>query len=312
MAYSWIESTPFTGAIAMFELKELLVSVGWTVLASGDGLAIYGAASDVITTGESGANGFANTKAWFRIRHPDGVREFTFQKAANNYQYRIKFSLAAGFTGGTPGFDQTASAADEVVLRGAGTDAAPSYVTVLPTTDGAWRWKAGADNAAPYNMWAYGHLSGTALASGCIQIETLDQLQATDGDGTWIRIQTANPVYTQLWLDSGVGNGSAFVPAVAPVTWTSYGAYVYYTDGGICIPDRQGADPITHSDTLFPIFFGRKSSVANPGFKGVSTQMMWSTTGANLGETLSTTPGAKDRIVYGDMNLPWKGTDPEI
>ena len=320
MAYAWIATTPLTGSIAMFEIKELLVAQGWTVLASGDGDALYGAASDILTSGDGDgtplvAGSFANPKAWFRIGHPDTVREFTIQHStagANDYQFRIKFSFAAGFTGGTPGISQTASAADEVVVKGGGTDAAPTMVTIWASANGSWRLKAGADDAAPHNMWAYGWANGafTGVASGCLQIETLSQLQATDGDGTWIRASSANPLYSTLWSDSSIDAGYAFVAAAVPTTWTQCGAYVFYSDSAIVIPSSQTTNPITRDDDMFPIFFGRKGSAASPGFKGVSTQMKWGGVRRKVGETLSTVAGAQDRICVGDINLPWNGTDP--
>src|SRR3990172_4710338 len=130
MGYAWNHSSPATGAVAMYDLKELLKAQGWSVVMSGDGLAVYSAVGDVITGGGVGANGMANTRAWFRITDPAGVKELTIQRGTLNYTYRIKFSYAAKFTGGAPDPDQTPSATDEVIVEGGGTDAAPSYGSV--------------------------------------------------------------------------------------------------------------------------------------------------------------------------------------
>jgi len=72
MAYGWYHGTPATGAEAFYQLKELLKAQGSSVLMSGDGLALYSAVGDVITGPGAGANGMANTRAWFRVQLPNG------------------------------------------------------------------------------------------------------------------------------------------------------------------------------------------------------------------------------------------------
>ena len=337
MAYSWIESTPFTGAIAMFELKELLVSVGWTVLASGDGDALYGAASDIITSGDGDGTplvpgSFANGKAWFRIQHPDGTREFIFQHAASgtNTSIRVKFSVSAGFTGlpqpGAGAIDEThtPSATDEVNVRGGGSDDVPTYATFL-TTDNSYRWKAGADSTSPYNMWAFAFAKGGLISgnvNGCVWIETLGQLATGDVDGTWIRISTSNIAYTTLYDDDSAANaGSAFLSSAAPTPddWLIYGAYVYFNDAAIIHPQSQATNPLTNEVELTPIIFGRRGAAPSvggqrrgPGIKGVSGQALWVGNLRSIGSVLSTTPGARDYIVFDDIAVPWNGTVAEV
>ncbi len=123
-----------------YDIKTELVASGWTVEASGDGLALYGASSDVITVRGDGAGG-VNTLAWVRLSNPDG-REICGQAidgftAAFDTAVRIrwKYSFAGGFTGGTPSATQVPSATDEGVFAGSGTDAAPAGV-------GGYAWQA--------------------------------------------------------------------------------------------------------------------------------------------------------------------------
>ena len=88
--------------------------------------------------------------------------------------------------------------------------------------------------------------------------------------------------------------------------------YWIYTDNTLIIPNAQGVNPISGDDELFPLVFGRRYDVVNSGFKGVSTQTCWNGTTRADGDTLSSAPGARDRIVFGDINVPWNGTIPTV
>ena len=196
MAFVWNKTTPATGAQAMYELKGLLKLAGWSVLSSSDGTT-YNAAGDQISNGGAGANGMANNSAWFRIRSPAGAGavSFTFQRGTTNQAWRIKRSRTAGFTGGSPGATQTPSATDEGIMTGGGTDAAPTYVN-LQTTDGTYRWNAGADNAAPYGWWAGSFLVGGGVPLTFLCHDPLTGTEATDADQAvfWMAISGQNPL----------------------------------------------------------------------------------------------------------------------
>src|SRR3990172_4448991 len=163
MSFIFNHSTPTTGAVAVYELKELLVDAGWTVKSSGDGIGAYSSSGDVITSGlDVVSGGLGNEYAWFRIKEPTGTgahkREFTFQRGggvydANGY-WRIKYSHEDTFTGapiggGSSDTDTTPSATDEAIIVGNGDDATPIAIVIFPA-DGCYRWNIGADNAANY------------------------------------------------------------------------------------------------------------------------------------------------------------------
>jgi hypothetical protein len=65
-------------------------------------------------------------------------RQFAIQRGTTNATWKIKYSARAGFTGGTPGPAEMPSATDEVIILGGGTDAIPTYGTLLPP-DGSYR-----------------------------------------------------------------------------------------------------------------------------------------------------------------------------
>lgn len=111
----------------VFDWKELLKTAGWALTSSGDGISLYSAVGDILTTGAAGAGGFGNARSWFRVSKLG--REFTVQHGGALQLYRVKHSPAAGFVGGSPDFQTTPSATDEAVPFGSGTDAAPGYIT---------------------------------------------------------------------------------------------------------------------------------------------------------------------------------------
>lgn len=177
-----------TGAAAMYAVKEVLKAAGWVVNQSSDGTT-YNAAGDQISHGGAGANGMANSNAWFEIQEPEANgRSYTVQRdTVNNWEYRVKMSAAAGFAGGTPGAIQTPSATDEVTLLGSGTDAAPVHVPLFPTTDGSYRLHAIAESTpvGPAGNRVYGF---------------------------WIwTTQTGSGVLTTLWLQEAMAVGT-YVP----------------------------------------------------------------------------------------------------
>ena len=65
-------------------------------------------------------------------------RQLCFQRGADNTQWRITYSARAQFIQGSPGPGVTPSAADEQIILGGGTDAAPTFGTLLPA-DGSYR-----------------------------------------------------------------------------------------------------------------------------------------------------------------------------
>lgn len=309
MTYQFYKGMPTTGAEAAFEMKEVMVTAGWTVMYSGTGTGGTHGASDLIIDGTV----LEGTRAWFRIRHPDGIRELIIQRINGNMLWRVKFSLAAGFTsaptgGGSIDEDHTPSATDEEDILGGGTDNAPASSAMFGS-DGTYQWKVGADDTSPYNVYAFGLPTGGGIVNATWIIETLSQLQITDADGTYIYIKKTTPTYINLWSDAS--GGYCFAPSATPTIWTNYGALIYYTDATRIIPSSMGSNPISGEDELFPVPFGRKAGVSNSGYKGISIQLKWTGTSRSSGDTL-TVSTTRDRIIFGDISVPWDGSVPVI
>ena len=118
------------GSEAIFRLKAQMKAAGWVVNQSSDG-STYNAAGDQITLAGSGAGGMDNANAWFELQEPEtNGRTWSFQHITES-TWRVKLSVAAGFSGGTPGITRVGSATDEQVMLGAGTDAAPTGTTLF-------------------------------------------------------------------------------------------------------------------------------------------------------------------------------------
>lgn len=146
-----------SGGTMMYAVKEGLKAAGWPTIASSDGTT-YNAAGDQITSGNAGANGFGNTRAWWRGRDPGGRREVTLQHVGvgagvNGSNYRIKMSESARFSGGAPSATVTPSATDEQVLLGSGTDASPTGAGV--SGNATQRVHVVADSSAVGNVYAF-------------------------------------------------------------------------------------------------------------------------------------------------------------
>jgi len=87
-----------------YKLVQLLAAAGWTIPASGDGIAVYSssAGAPAVTHGAAGASGFGNQGAWVRLRAPGGapIREFILQ----NYDPVNTTSLVIRYSSSGTGF----------------------------------------------------------------------------------------------------------------------------------------------------------------------------------------------------------------
>jgi len=317
MAYTFdTNNTPATGSEAVYLLKEALKTAGWTVASSSDGTT-YNASGDQISSGSSGAGGMANSSAWFRIQMPtldSVVREFTFQRSTSlNYQWRIKYSYSAGFTGGSPGATQTPSATDEQILAGAGTDASPTYSTILNSSDGGYRWNIAAGGAAEnYVFYAFSFASGGGVVNAF-----------------WLLDRMLSGSYPSADVDPVVMGFAATALNVATIQSTSSVIKAYLDKGGGsegfvsmpgCVPEDSathlagnlGTNPHTGNDDSIPIIFARRSALGSPaGWKGIGSMLRMNGVTRTTGDTYSV-GSARDRIIVDDCNLPWDASVPTV
>jgi len=317
MAFAFSKTTPADNTAAMFSLKTLLKAQGWTVPSSGDSLT-YFSASDGLTTSAGGAGGLGNTNAWFRIQDPAGLQEFTFQRSSTSTPWRIKFSLTSKFVTGTPTATRTPAAADEYLLWGAGTDAAPQFATLF-AADGSTRWNVAADSSAPYGWWSGAFTSGGGATQTALVYDPLTPSDVTD-TMPWLLYVTSLPAGSTPFqlasisaeaMSNTVNVAASNSPSATVGTPQFYQALSLASTSGTCVPNAMGGNPISGKDEVFPLVWARRAPQASPGFKGLGTLMKWNGTTRSNGDTLSVVT-TRDRIVYKDLNLPWDGSVPIV
>jgi hypothetical protein len=212
-----------TGAESIFALKELLKSVGWTVLMSGDGLLVYDAVGDSITAAGAGANGMNNVSAWFRITDPDSARELLFQRGANSYAWILQYSRLEKFDGGAPSATVLPTATDMVGWR-----AGSSVSGTLFPTAGSWYCQIAAQDAAEGDVYAFWLVSRPTAAGAsrmAMFCEALDNAlaPAADSDQSIWYAQYATTATSVALLGNNAGMASALAASKNAYCWQRYG-----------------------------------------------------------------------------------------
>ena len=307
-----LNNTPATGAVLLYTYKELLKTATWTIPSSSDGTT-YNAAGDQITTGASGAGGFANNSAWIYAKQPGSNRGLVWQRGTTNLLWRIKYSPSAGFSGGTPGATRVPSATDEVVLCGGGTDAAPTFATILPT-DGTYRWNAIAYDTAPYGTLHFGFPTGGGNPNVGFALDPLTGTAAGDPDPYALYLPqnsttafrgaagsqdftTENGTHTPKGFLGALGTASNFVGILPAFPGTPAG--VGATTAAL------PANPFTSDNEGEPFYYARRNALAAPrGRKGYSSLMRVNLT---AGLTTGTTGASLAWVLVGNVWVPWDG-----
>lgn len=293
-----------TGPQTAYKFKTLLVSAGWVVKSSGDGLAAFSSTTDVISSGSSGANGWNNTSAWVRIQSPAGAgtREFTLQRNAASTTWTIKYSYSAGFTGGSPSSTVPGTATDSQTLLNA---------TTLFATDNTYRVHIAADNASPYGFYMFSVIyGGQGISSpypttGAFLMDPLlaGSFPSADVDPVVFHVPTSSAfsgsivTSNQGYLKKGLsGEGFVVIP------WTQYFA-------GATTPFPSGVGNNAHSqrEQGYPVPYARSSGQTAPfGWKGLSSFLKWLGAPRACPSLLSQS-SSNDRVTVGDFSLPWNG-----
>lgn len=314
--YSYTTHTPsFSNAALVVKVKTFLKGLGWTVPRSGDGLSVYSSSGDVV-----GETDFANTRAWFNLRAPDGAAELSVQRGSSSNTGRIKLALGGdGFDDGTGDYQTTpepsGGAGNRVLVIGAGSDATPTYAAILSLTDNNSDLYVIAQDESPWAFCAF-TVNRNGLSNG--------------SSGAWFYDPTLSPdtgdVAPGVLYWSGVSQAlyhtrSAAV-ATAPVGWIARGLggslaripAVYFTDAGQrAAPEQMGASAYTGAEQIFPMLYARSALAGAPsGYKGNSRIFGWAgstITAVKTGTRLRNSDGIVRWIVVDDSVLPWDGTE---
>lgn len=294
-------TSPTTGGMAFWELIQMWVAAGASVLADSDGTT-YDADGGQVTSGGSGAGGLGNTSAWVRVQFPGG-REVTIQRGSNNQSWRIKYSAQAYFTGGTPSASQTPTAADQAIRCGGGTDASPTFVTLLPT-DASYKLYGCADSSSGAWWWAGALTSNGTQSSGMI-LDPLTAVLSGDTEPTALTVAVQGATFSS----AAMGSTSASATSSGTMAWTEYDlagesfvAMPVLAFGGW--PNNAGQNQVTGNELLRLVEYQRVASLGgNTGQKGTSTIVMWNASSRSAKELYLV--GAAYRICFGDVSLPF-------
>ena len=338
MAHSFsTNNTPANGSVSMYLFLATLVAAGWTKTKDSDGTT-FSAAGTQVTSGSAGTNGLGNTNAWFVLRAPavnGQQRSFCFQRSSNNTAWRIKYSYAAGFVGGSPSAAQVPSAADEVTICGSGTDAAPGFATALPG-DGTYRFNAcGGDTTIGYGFyWHTFKIADTSSFQMALILDVLvtSSASSADVDPAIVYHETTNTsiMFTGLKVPyNGGSQGRCYYGVGGVPTWTAVISAVYvdnwqqnYCVAGlseVSAAGSNGTNGWNGKDDVVPIAFGRPKDTNSYGpacnsfgWKCFGQLMKYVTVlRANM-DTLSVDAGTKNYIWFNGTAIPWDGSTPVI
>lgn len=325
-AFATVASTVSTAEV-LYNLKTVMKANGYTVLSSSDG-ATYNASGDAITSVAE----METPNAWFRIRQPTGgsaphagVREWVFQVCAAVTDIRIKYSLSAPFTGGSPGILRTPSAVGEQYVAGGGTDASPTglncnlggggspaYVAVETASPFAWYMNHYYVASATSLLIGFDPVTHAPYDSGDLDDSDLDPYVLYAAVGEFTTLGTGIEQSFCNWY----GPNEDFWGLVNCATWLGVDSTVGFPGARtVGNPYNLAVDTLPvpwaghppHTNFTAPASINTK---VGTGLKGFSkhlkfTEIISSTIFNGDKLTLVTT---RDHLMMGNAAFPWNGT----
>jgi hypothetical protein len=318
---------------ALFQFKQFAKQNGWSASSSGDGLSAYSPVYtlDVLSSSGSGANGFGNSNAWFSISHLQGGH-FCFQRGSSDSQFRVKYSPSVGFSSGAAS-NKVGSASDEKIILGGGTDANPIFDQLFRTSGEQLKCHYVFDLATGY--WAmFGNKFGV---QGISFLHVFDKLQNTNLSDSHPYViildgQNGSPSTSPgsvAALNSGSLNAVSSAPKVSGYIkrgdaleyFGSIQAFEPSIDGTPIIGSStysMPSSPYTSKDGTMPLIYAKRpnSTPSSPfpsGIKGQSAFLKWHLQARSTYYTFSSkisrsSTATEDRIVIGNISLPWDGS----
>jgi len=324
MTYYSYNDTDSTVQSLWFNFKAKMKLAGWTVPSSSDGTT-YNASGDQITVNATSGAGAINTSSWFILTHPTldtYQRHICIQFGAGANQIRVKLSWS-GFSAGTPGIARVPSAADEQILIGSGTDASPTYTSVLSSIAGNINaFMMCGDVTEKYHFYFLGTFPGSNLNQFIFTMERLTDTHPLDIDPYiyFLNGSTSNlsgfDTYTSCILtSSGASQPFAwYKKGLAGATFTRYSTGMLGANATSNAPAANlGTNPYDKKASLIPMYFGRGGSwTTQLGWKGTAVNMYFSGLARNTGAVLSKNT-TNDYIYFGPFTVfKWDGSNPKI
>jgi len=275
---------------------------GWNIVQSSNGVEVNVDQDNIAAFGDLTHYSAGVSQSWFVIETPDGAGQFLWARYdADDRNWRVYYSPTASYSGGDAGNAPGAPGEENFGW------------CRINTSEHLMR--IGADDAAPYGFWMYGHASGNFATCRCgwawLPLE-VSSMSAGDTDPyIWFIINTnTGGAYTYPYLYSETANYTqthcaSVVPGQAANLVMP--ALVYYNNAGVFVPNTLEIDA-NGNDQAFPVAFGRSTDKPSSAWKGITTFMLWNGRTRAAGETFAN----KTRISWGDVNFPWDGTTPEV
>jgi hypothetical protein len=298
----------------MYQWKELLKTAGWVKQISSDGTTLNstpGNVNDNITGGAAGAGGFANTGAHWTGLSPDGQRQICIQRGTvGNNNWWCKYSVAAGFTGGTATVAPTAADGQNIF----GTAAAG---TALFTA--TMRYHVAANNAAPYGFYAFACTQGTntithqflydpLVAGSYPAAETDPYVMGCKNGALWDVVGGTGHLQTAAAGAAGIWGFRGNL-----TTWVNYPLLQIGSTGATYSDGAAGSNPWTAKDDIYSTWYGRTTAVANAGHKGMSSQFKLMASIQRSTYDLLTVVSTGDYISFnGRVAAPWNNVAPVV
>jgi hypothetical protein len=311
MAFQFsVNQTPINGARAVAQLIALLVTAGWSIHAYGDG-----------STRTGSGTGFNATKledlasSWVAVNAPGSAGSLIFQRSAagagNNSSWWVAWAKAGLNTDGNgTTVDTEATASNRQNMWGTiGNTHGSGAATLFPADDalGMARCSCAADDASPA-FWLACWNRGTGEA------RTLLFLDPCTGHASDTAVEVLHADYLNGGPWVGTMDRLANNATAAPFSWHRYGLSgsgwsrtMAPTLGGwpsVVVPRNLRLNPYDGRDELItPVFLQEYSSAR--WWKGIATMLLWAGYSRATGHTFDPTGAGDDRVVVGDIALPW-------
>jgi hypothetical protein len=307
--------SPASQAQAIFDLKETMKLAGYTVRASGDGIAAHSAVGDIITSSGSGANGMNNTNAWFTIRQPaggsapySGTREWTFQRSTLSYTWFCEYS------GPDTTFDQTTGTATvrpvglvagqvKSFTPNAGAD------SILPsTTNFTYQIRVG-DSSENFHWYLQCYPLGGGTTNGRVMFVPMSSNSITPTeDEPFIMCATINDLLgATIGASSGNANFFGWQGKNGTINaWAEINSWVLALaqTGAALFPNGSGTNPDNQEDDSIPMYWGRRAAAGSGGLKGATTVLRWPSNDRETGAVFD----SANYIHFDDVIMPWDGS----
>lgn len=291
---------------AFFNFKEKLKLAGWSITSSGTGTSgTYNATGDnIITAANLGIRG------WYVASHPslDGYQRYLcFQMGSSVTDGNARIKMAwAPYSSGSPNANTVPTSADEQVLLGSGTDAAPTAANLISSTVALNNiYISCGDVTEKYNFYLISYINVIAPTSdtinGIFLMQSLSNVNSLDIDPYVYHAIGGGPSFSTISNIFG-SNGSSpmkgwYKKGLSGETFTTYPVVFYGGDGAVAMLSDIGSNPYDGSLPIFPVIVGR-SNTTNNGVKGICRDMSISLTPRGSLTTLSIN-STRDKIFMG-------------